>query len=279
MKSSWAITAIALAISILLHLVVFIARAPVSYNAIDNVEFPEFKIISAVTVKYSPGNSKNLETLSEKGTISEPEVSQFVKPILEKESTEAPSEKQTEESVSEGNNSSLEDESQETEYLELATSVVEEDVIEDSSYTKPVGEESDANAKPMTEESPSKGDSLALEDESHVTEDLEISTPVIEEKRTFIPFYKIDSKPQFIAKAALKYPSRAKRLNIEGVVVIEADIDEKGEVIELRVIKRGGFGFDEEALEMIQASSFSPALSQEEPVAVRMRFTVKFKLE
>ncbi|GEM_PF-5868411 len=98
-------------------------------------------------------------------------------------------------------------------------------------------------------------------------------------RRMFIPFYKVDKRPDFLYKAELKYPLKAKQLGVEGTVILEADIDTEGKIINIRIIKKAGFGFDEAALNMIKMSKFSPAYSNGKPVPVRMRFTILFKLE
>ncbi len=94
----------------------------------------------------------------------------------------------------------------------------------------------------------------------------------------FLPFYRVDIRPEFIHKAELKYPLQAKRQKVEGTVIIEADIDSNGNVQTIRTVKSAGFGFDEAAIEMIEQSAFSPASAGGLNVGVRMRFTVKFEL-
>jgi len=98
-------------------------------------------------------------------------------------------------------------------------------------------------------------------------------------KKIFIPFYKVDKRPEFLYKAKLQYPLRAKKLGVEGMVILEADIDGKGNIINVRIIKKAGFGFDEAAVNMIKMSKFTPAYSNGKAVPVRMRFTILFKLE
>ncbi|NOY07452.1 MAG: TonB family protein [Spirochaetes bacterium] len=98
-------------------------------------------------------------------------------------------------------------------------------------------------------------------------------------KKIFIPFYKVDKRPEFLYKAKLQYPLRAKQLGVEGTVILEADIDGKGKIVNVRIVKKAGFGFDEAAVDMIKMSEFTPAYSNGKPVPVRMRFTILFKLE
>ena len=94
----------------------------------------------------------------------------------------------------------------------------------------------------------------------------------------YIPFYRVEKRPEFIHKASLEYPSQAKRLKVEGIVILEADIDSDGKLVQLRVIKAAGFGFEEAAVAMLENSSFTPAIMDGRAVSVRMRFTIKFEI-
>ena len=94
----------------------------------------------------------------------------------------------------------------------------------------------------------------------------------------YIPFYKVEKRPEFTHQAALEYPSQARRLKIEGTVIIEADIDSEGNLVQIRLIRNAGFGFDEAAIAMMEASAFSPAMMDGRAVGVRMRFTIKFEI-
>ena len=94
----------------------------------------------------------------------------------------------------------------------------------------------------------------------------------------YIPFYRVEKRPEFSFKAELKYPLQAKRNKLEGTVIIEADIDEGGILQQIKIVKSAGFGFDESAVEMLENSSFKPAVMDGRAVGVRMRFTIKFEL-
>ncbi len=97
-------------------------------------------------------------------------------------------------------------------------------------------------------------------------------------KANYIPFYRVEKRPEFLQKANLKYPSQAKRQKVEGTVILEADIDSKGNIVQIRTIKAAGFGFEEAATTMLNNSTFSPAIMDGRPVGVRMRFTIKFEI-
>ncbi len=102
---------------------------------------------------------------------------------------------------------------------------------------------------------------------------------MVSKRKIYLPFYKVDKRPEFIFKAQLRYPPKAKKLGVEGTVILEVKIDEKGHVVSIRIIKKGGFGFDKAAIEMIKKSKFSPAYSHGKPIPVRMRFSIVFQLE
>lgn len=113
------------------------------------------------------------------------------------------------------------------------------------------------------------------EQEAPPQEAQEIATP----ERVYEAFYKVDAKPEFKKKAALQYPIIEKRAEKEGVVILEADIDEEGILQALRVLRTAGENFDAAAIEMLRASTFSAGIKDGEAISVRMRFTVYFKLK
>jgi len=98
------------------------------------------------------------------------------------------------------------------------------------------------------------------------------------QETNYIPFYRVEKRPEFIHKATLNYPSQAKRMKVEGTVILEADIDSEGKLVQIRVIKAAGFGFEEAAIEMLKESSFTPAIMGGHSVGVKMRFTIKFEI-
>ena len=97
-------------------------------------------------------------------------------------------------------------------------------------------------------------------------------------EEVFLPFYRVEERPEFVTRALLRYPAQASRQRIEGVVIVEADIDARGRIVDTRIVREAGFGFEEAAIEMLMGSVFSPAIIGGRPVAVRMRFTIEFRL-
>jgi protein TonB len=68
-------------------------------------------------------------------------------------------------------------------------------------------------------------------------------------------------------------------MNKDGTVFLEVSIEATGRVMEARVIKSAGFGFDEAALEAVSNAWFEPAMVDEESVPVRVLIPVKFELK
>jgi TonB family protein len=76
------------------------------------------------------------------------------------------------------------------------------------------------------------------------------------------------------------YPEEAKRENIEGRVIVEIAISSKGKVTDASIaegIEQGGL--NEAAISAVRKVSFSPALRNEKPIAVRVLFPIQFTLE
>lgn len=76
----------------------------------------------------------------------------------------------------------------------------------------------------------------------------------------------------------LKYPEMARKAGIEGRVIVQFVVDEKGNVIMLKVVRSVGGGLDEAAVSAIQKLKFSPGMQRGRPVRVQMTLPVVFKL-
>ena len=75
-----------------------------------------------------------------------------------------------------------------------------------------------------------------------------------------------------------RYPEIARRAREQGLVVVEAVIDETGAVTRARILTGLRFGLDEAALEAIERWRFEPATLNGKPVAVLYNLTVNFRL-
>jgi protein TonB len=85
--------------------------------------------------------------------------------------------------------------------------------------------------------------------------------------------------PSVQVKAKINYPPSAKKIGLEGVVVLSVLIDEKGAVRDASVLEGLTDDMDAEALRAIKEYKFSPARIEQDAVAVKVRYAIKFILE
>jgi protein TonB len=84
--------------------------------------------------------------------------------------------------------------------------------------------------------------------------------------------------PRFQTKALPKYPRLARELGKEGTVLLRLTIDERGRLMNVEVVKPAGSGFDEEAVQAVKSSTFSPAKKGGKPVMCRAHLPIRFVL-
>ena len=84
--------------------------------------------------------------------------------------------------------------------------------------------------------------------------------------------------PQRIVNVAPVYPAIARGAHVEGVVIIEATIDEHGNVIHTQLLRSIQL-LDDAALIAVRQWKFSPTLLNGVPVPIVMTVTVNFKLD
>jgi protein TonB len=83
--------------------------------------------------------------------------------------------------------------------------------------------------------------------------------------------------PSRLVYVAPVYPVLARTTQVEGVVIIDATIDEQGNVIEARVLRSIPL-LDEAAVSAVRRWRFSPTLLNGVPVPIVMTVTVNFQL-
>lgn len=88
--------------------------------------------------------------------------------------------------------------------------------------------------------------------------------------------YLVTEMPTLRAAAEITYP---KGMQLEGTVVLSVLIDAQGRVRTARIITALAPAMDAEALRAIKKYRFSPAKIETTPVAVRIRYAIKFVLE
>lgn len=128
-----------------------------------------------------------------------------------------------------------------------------------------------------------------------MTEDTRIEQVVVSQAKEAMPEEKVDEiftivevQPgpvggmkafyEFVAKN-LKYPSKARRMGIEGRVFVEFVVEKDGSLTDIKVAKGIGGGCDEEAIKVIsEAPNWEPGKQRGRAVRVRMIMPIMFKL-
>jgi len=78
----------------------------------------------------------------------------------------------------------------------------------------------------------------------------------------------------FIAR--LDYPESLRRLKVRGVMRVFVSLDEKGRVLEVRVLKSIHPLLDRIAINAVQRTRWTPALKKNKPAAVKFAFLLTF---
>ena len=74
------------------------------------------------------------------------------------------------------------------------------------------------------------------------------------------------------------YPTIARKLGKEGLVLLRLTIDEKGKLLNVEVLEDPGYGFAEAALKAVKQSSYIPAHRAGNPVLTKALLPIKFVL-
>lgn len=84
--------------------------------------------------------------------------------------------------------------------------------------------------------------------------------------------------PKVAKEVKATYPEEAKQARVDGPVNLEILIDRTGKVREVKMLSGPGFGLNESAIEAVKQFEFQPALRGSDSVAVKIRYTYRFKL-
>lgn len=85
--------------------------------------------------------------------------------------------------------------------------------------------------------------------------------------------------PRFLHRVAPSYPEFALKQQIQGRVLLRLLIDKHGRVVDVEVIKKAGFGFDEAAVKAIRESTFIPAKDGGKPRRCIVLLPIRFELQ
>ena len=104
---------------------------------------------------------------------------------------------------------------------------------------------------------------------------------VLSDSSIFVPY---DKPPDLLGgfqfvKNNLKYPEKARQNCIQASVIISAVIDESGKTSDVYAITDDkGWGFNNEAIELVKKMTFIPASNKGAPIKCRISFPIVFKL-
>lgn len=81
---------------------------------------------------------------------------------------------------------------------------------------------------------------------------------------------------QFIYEK-LRYPEKALDAGIEGTVFLEADINHKGNIVDIRILQGIGHGCDEEASRVVRLLKFDVPKNRGVNVLFHKKFNIRFQ--
>ncbi len=133
-----------------------------------------------------------------------------------------------------------------------------------------------AKAPPINKEI-KKNIEAVPEGKSEATSD-QVSSESIDEGTTPTEDSLITSPVKLVREFKISFTEEARKNNIDGPVVLELIINQAGKVHSVDLISGPGYGLNEAAMNAIKNFLFKPALIGEKPVAVKIRYTYRFKL-
>ncbi len=77
----------------------------------------------------------------------------------------------------------------------------------------------------------------------------------------------------------IEYPDMARKAGIEGRVIVQFVVDEKGNATNFEVLRGIGGGCNEEAVRILKEADFEPGRQRGKPVAVQMAQPITFELK
>jgi len=87
------------------------------------------------------------------------------------------------------------------------------------------------------------------------------------------------SRPKKISGEPPRYTEIARKAGVQGTVIVEAVIDEHGNVTDTRILQGLPLGLSMSALETLKTWKFEPAVFERRPVKVYYTLTVNFRVE
>ncbi len=87
------------------------------------------------------------------------------------------------------------------------------------------------------------------------------------------------TKPEIIHQVQPRYSEQARRAGVQGTAIVEAVIDEQGNVTNVRLIRGLPMALDQAAMQAVQQWKFKPARLNGRPVKVYYTLTVNFTIQ
>jgi protein TonB len=124
--------------------------------------------------------------------------------------------------------------------------------------------------------------------ETTVIKEVAIKEVVIEEEKADQIFDVVETQPnppggmsgwnKYLSDN-LKYPTQARRMGVEGTVIVVFVINTDGSIQDVEVLRGIGGGCDEEAVKIVKAApKWEPGKQRGKAVRTRMRLPIRFKL-
>lgn len=88
----------------------------------------------------------------------------------------------------------------------------------------------------------------------------------------------IVSEPLLVADSMPEYTEPARRARIQGMVLLEVDVDAEGRVAEVTPIKSLPHGLTEQAVRAVKRFRYQPAEHHGQPVPARVEVAIRFRL-
>ena len=146
-----------------------------------------------------------------------------------------------------------------------AVSVRSPDPVEPGEPIRPVG----SRVRPSARSRPSSTDGIKW---GRVWE------PPEDPERTVRPTGNGISGPRLIFKVSPDYSEKARRLGVQGTVLLAIEVWQDGRPHNIRVLRSLGFGLDEKAIEAVEQWRFKPGEKDGVPVRVAAKVQVSFRL-
>jgi len=87
------------------------------------------------------------------------------------------------------------------------------------------------------------------------------------------------TRPVILERVEPQYTETARRVRLEGTVIVQAVIDEQGRVTDVKVLKNLPMGLDQAAVDAVSRWRFQPATLHGRPVKVYYSLTVVFRVQ